>query len=214
MTRLVPAARTRRHLGTAAVLVGLVGLAAGCAPGDDGRTQPAPVQADPPAPASSARSVTTLAKVEGWRGGLEPGDASAVLEVAYDRDTAQVLWEENVPGGLPTGTAPAVDPAVYGSIDDVDFPGQVVALYSSGESGSCPALVDDVATALGTVSITTQARGTTCTDDYWAFSTVLVLDAVDLPPEHTLDGTPATVRDRDLDRDIEVAATVSTYPAP
>lgn len=212
MTTPDPAGRARRYRRMAVVpvgILGILGIAAGCAPTDDGSARASSAQGAPPAPAASAVSVQTLAKVGGWRDGFDPADASTILEIAYDEATAQLLWDENVPGTLPTGTAPAFDPAVYGSIEGVDFTRQVVALYSSGESGSCPSLVSDVATAGADVSITTTARGTACTDDYRTFSAVLVLDAADLPPQDRLDGASATVRD--LDSAVEVVATVSTY---
>src|SRR5690625_7092225 len=88
-------------------------------------------------------SVETLAKLDGWRDGPGYEGPFAVLEIAYDDDTAAMLWEDNVGAGQ----------AAHDGLAEVDLSRQVVALYSSGESGSCPEAVHDVDLDDGTVDI-------------------------------------------------------------
>lgn len=141
-------------------------------------------------------SVETLAKVEGWRPGLEE-DAFAVLEIAYDDDAARALWEENVPADLPRREGTPLDAGVFGELGDVDFAEQVVALYSSGQSGSCPGWVRDVDhDGAGTVDVTRaedMRGGDGCTDDYNAFRVVVALDREDVPDRADLPGVTGTV---------------------
>lgn len=138
----------------------------------------------------SAGSVDVLAKADGWRAGTTPGDRFAVLEVAYDRAAAEALWDENVDADLPARDGNPLEPGVYGNLADVDLDEQVLALYSSGQSGSCPGWVGDVSTgADGTVEVSTVQDlrgGDGCTDDYNAYRVVLALDREDVPSADAL----------------------------
>jgi hypothetical protein len=161
----------------------------GCGDPDQANgTSPPPEEVEAPleeAPdddeADSAR-VTTLVKAEGWRDDLMPGlgDPYAILEVAFDRETAERAWGDNVPADLPEQTGDPADPGIYGSLDDVDFDRQVVAVWSSGESGTCPAWLDDVRVLDdGAVAFTLGSAappGTACTMDYRPYRMVLALD--------------------------------------
>lgn len=138
----------------------------------------------------SAGSAAVLAKADGWRASATPGDSFAVLEVAYDRATAEALWDENVGADLPARDGAPLEPGVYGDLTDVDLDEQVLALYSSGQSGSCPGWVEDVSTSGdGTVEVSTVQDlrgGDGCTDDYNPYRVVLALDREDVPSADAL----------------------------
>ena len=136
-------------------------------------------------------SVTTLAKADGWRHGFQPSDAAfGVLEVAYDAATAQALWDSSVTARLPTREGDPAQEGVYGDLADVDFTEEVVALWSSGESGSCPGWVSDVTTRAGGDVVVTRAEdlqgGNGCTADYNPYRTVIVIDRENLPEASAL----------------------------
>lgn len=150
------------------------------------------------APSPPGEGVETLAKASDWRDGLsvEPGRTFAMLEVAYDRETAETAWRDNVPDDLEARNdeLPA-DPGVYGDLDQVDFDQQAVVVWSSGESGSCPEWLADVDHADGTITVEREAAGGMCTDDYNPYRMVLVIDRERLPsgdelPSARLEGVP------------------------
>lgn len=142
--------------------------------------------------------VVPLAKVQGWRDALGPVAAPfAVLEIAYDRETAERAWRENVPEDLAPGEGVPDEPALYGELDDVDFDRQVVLVWSSGQSGSCPGWLAGVAIGDdGTVEIRRrdtsmradpgEDRPTACTEDYNAYRMVVAVDRDRLPVEADL----------------------------
>ncbi|GGI03397.1 hypothetical protein [Egicoccus halophilus] len=147
------------------------------------------IQDPPPAPADG---VITLAKVDGWRDGLD-GTAFAVLEVAADPETAARAWAENVPDDLtPVDDEPPVTPGRYGELDDVDLDRQVLVVWSSGESGSCPDYLADLSTVDGDVVTVERASAGAgaCTDDYNPYRLVLAVDRDRLPP---VDELPASL---------------------
>lgn len=157
---------TTQMIRGVAVLLGAVVLLAGCSSaGSEEIIDPvAPTYA--PDPTDGA--VVTLAKVDGWRADFAVAVDSSfgVLEVAYDADSARALWDENVADDLPVRTGEPREPGVYGDVGSVDFDEQVVALFSSGQSGSCPTWVQGVETAAdGTVALTTARDVGACTDD-------------------------------------------------
>jgi hypothetical protein len=169
------------------VVVGALALAllAGCGSGDDA-------------------AVTTLAKVDGWRDGLDDASipAFAVLELAYDDADARALWDAAVPDGLPAASGDPVGVGIYGDLAEVDLTTHVVGLWSSGQSGSCPNWLDSVETRDGEVALVAVEDlqgGDACTDDYNAYSQVVVLARNQVPPADALplDGrlTSATVID-------------------
>lgn len=130
----------------------------------------------------------TLAKVDGWDPALdEPlvgeGADHAVLEIAYDEAAARRLWDAAVPASLPERGGTPDEPGVYRSLDDLDPAEEVVALWSSGESGSCSQWVDAVNLEGELVVVTTTTGGglRDCTSDYVAYRSVLALDRDDVP---------------------------------
>jgi hypothetical protein len=141
------------------------------------------------APEPPAETIDTLAKVSGWRDGLteEHGMAFAVLEVADDREAAEVAWRDNVADDLPPRDVdlPA-EPGVYGGLDQVDFERQVVVVWSSGESGSCPEWLTDIDSSDGAITVEREATAAMCTDDHNAYRLVLAVDRDRLPDADAL----------------------------
>lgn len=131
----------------------------------------------------------TLAKVEGWRGGIDVFEPEAILEIAYDAETAQTLWDENVGRGLPDLEGKPRNPGIYGELDDVDFDDEVVGLFSDGESSSCPGWVDRVGEVDGDVDILRvedMGGGDGCLSDHGAYRVVIVIDRDDVPDADAL----------------------------
>jgi hypothetical protein len=150
---------------------------------------------EPPRPPGEA--VETLAKASGWRDALvdELATPFAVLEVAYDRETAEAAWRDNVPGdlGARDDELPA-GPGVYGDLDQVDFDRQAVVVWSSGESG-CPEWLTDIDTVDGVIHIERDATADECPAIYLAYRLVLAVDRDRLPtpdelPSVRLEGVP------------------------
>jgi hypothetical protein len=188
----------RRIVG-ASLVAGALLLVAACAD-PDSAGPPAGAGVDPDA---AAEGVVPLAKVEGWRdesGGV--GTPFAILEIADDRETAERAWRENVPDTLPPAEGVPDAPGRYGSLDEVDFERQAVVVWSSGESGTCPAWLFDVRTRDdGGVEI--EFRSVTdlmdedvmCTMDYRPYRMVLAVDRDRLPdvtelPTEDVHGVP------------------------
>ncbi len=138
-----------------------------------------------------------LAKATSWRDELQGTiDAFAVIEIAYDRETAEHAWQDNVPDDLERrdDELPA-EPGLYGDLDDVDFDRQAVIVWSSGESGSCPGWLADIETRDRTVHVERDATQQECTDDYNPYRMVLAVDRDRLPessdlPHERIEGVP------------------------
>jgi hypothetical protein len=135
--------------------------------------------------------VTPLAKAEGWRDDLGPMlPPFGILEIAYDRPTAEQLWADNVPEGLPEHQGDPEEPGIYGGHDEVDFDRQVVVVWSSGESSTCPGWLADVQVDdAGTVQLEREdAAGVfgACTDDYNPYRLVGAVDRDRVPPPGAL----------------------------
>jgi hypothetical protein len=183
----------RSAVGVVTVLAVIGLVAAGCA---DPEAPGPPVGAGTD-PEAAAEGVVPLAKVEGWRSGFEHAEMPfAVMEIAQDADTAELAWRENVPDGLPPGEGVPDEFGLYGDLAAVDFDRQAVVVWSSGESGTCPAWLFDVRTRDdGAVEL--EQRDTTslveedvmCTMDYRPYRMVLAVDrdllpdAAELPTE-------------------------------
>jgi hypothetical protein len=80
-------------------------------------------------------------------------------------------------------------PGIYGDPAGVDFATEVLVVFSSGQSGTCPGWlagidVDDT----GTVRITTgrHVASGVCTDDYRHYRMVLAVSRDLVPAEHDL----------------------------
>ncbi|QBI21303.1 hypothetical protein ER308_18155 [Egibacter rhizosphaerae] len=146
---------------------------------------------DPPEGPAPDGPVRPLAKVEGWRDGLDPhADPFALLEVAWDRETAETAWANNVPDDLEAGAPDEGEPGRYDDLDAVDFDDEALLVWSSGESGSCPGWLADVATdGDGDLEVTRDSFGAgACTDDYNPYRMVLAVDRDRLPDPEALPG--------------------------
>ena len=161
-------------------------------------------------PGLGSGSLTTLAKVDGWREGFEPPpDTFAVLEVAYDSATAQQMSDENLTADLPERSGEPGDPGRYGDLGDVDFDQQAVALWSGGESGSCPGWVADVEMEDGAVVVTENAEDPQgCSDDFNPFRVLVVVDRSELPDPEEL----ATTKARTSNPYVGKQVLLATYP--
>lgn len=160
----------------------------------------------------TVEGVEPLARAEGWREALvddlESGTFT-ILEIAYDRATAQRAWEENVPDRLPERSRALDRDGRYGSLDDVDFATHVVVVWSGGSS-SCPGWLYGLDTDDGVVRATTRERveGNGCADMFVAYRMVLAVerdllpDAASLPARLVIDG-----------HDFGTRAPVTAYPA-
>lgn len=135
--------------------------------------------------------VVPLAKAVGWRQNLGTGPPPfAIVEIAYDEETANRVWEDNVPRGLRERSGDPERAGLYGDLDGVDFDTQVVVVWSSGESSSCPGWLAAIEVdAAGTVRVERDdASGPfgACTDDYNPYRTILAVDRERLPSRDTL----------------------------
>jgi hypothetical protein len=161
----------------------------------------------------TADGVTTLAKADGWRSALASdevlGGYHALAEIAYDEATARTAWQDAVPDGAPERSGEPREPGVYGDLDDVDFAGQVVVVYSSGQSGACPGWLADISVEDGTVQLAEGRHmpGNGCSDDYNPYRLVLAVDRDRVPAEDDLPTEDVFVDGRDL------AGLITAYPA-
>lgn len=176
-----------------------VGAAAGCAqsePGsgsgpNDGGSEPAAVHEAEP-----------LAKIEGWRSDAARDEMPfGVVEVADDVETAQQAWQDNVPEDIGEGDSDVGEPGMYGSLDDIDFEAQVLIVWHSGESGSCPAWLAGIDTVNGSVIIERgeHSPGDACTDDYNPYRMVLAVDRDQLPEVDQLPTEDVSIDDSIID---------------
>jgi hypothetical protein len=134
---------------------------------------------------SAGSEAGPLAKADGWREGLVErfdGDMPfALVEIAFDRATAELAWAENVPDGLPRRDGRPEQPGRYGDLDAVDFSTHAVVVWSSGQSGTCPAWLADISTRDDAVEIHTAQSGQICTDDYRPYRMLLAVERDRLP---------------------------------
>jgi hypothetical protein len=194
---------TARALASAAFVLL---LATGCAdPGTAGAPGSSPPAAAPPSPNAGEPApfegpVVVLAKAAGWRDDLpSPGSPFALLEIAYDADTAARAWRENVPSGAARTAGDAADPAdpgLFGDLETLDLGRRALVVWSAGESGTCPAWLADVETsAARRVRVTVVADAGPCTMDYRPYRMLLAVDRDRLPgpdelPMTDVDGVP------------------------
>ncbi|MHA3948765.1 hypothetical protein [Cellulomonas bogoriensis] len=119
-----------------------------------------------------------------------PQEAFARLEVAYDEQAARQMWDGNVDPALPVREGNPLEPGVYGDLGDVDLQTQVLALYSAGQSGSCPQWPVSVTTSDGVVQVEVTEDlqgGDGCTDDYNPYRALVVVDRDEVPPVDEID---------------------------
>ena len=146
---------------------------------------------DPPPDLDPAGPVVPLAKADGWRDDLDIDAYHALIEIAYERDTAERAWTDNVPAELPQRAGLPARVGVYATLNEVDFARQAVVVWTAGQSGSCPQWLADLRTrADGTVRLDTAAAGGgVCTDDYNPYRMLLAVDRDRLPDPAALPTT-------------------------
>ncbi|MFW6194953.1 MAG: hypothetical protein ACOC5M_00335 [Chloroflexota bacterium] len=165
-------------------------------------------------------SFVPLMKAEGWRPELEEPRLSgsrpafAVVEIAFDRETAERAWAENVEPSLPRRSGTPEEPGIYGDLEQVDLEKEAIIVWSSGESSSCPAWLADINVtddARVTIQIEDDTGGwfgtdlfAACTDDYNPYRMIVAVDRGSLPapddlPTENVSGIPSGL--------------VTTYPA-
>lgn len=93
--------------------------------------------------------VRPIAKVEGWApsavAAFDGAQPFAVVEVVFDRESAEKALRDTIPDDLEQRTGEPRNPGLYGSLDAVDFESHAIVLWSSGESGTCPGWLADLA---------------------------------------------------------------------
>lgn len=152
----------------------------------------------PPEPPEPADGVRPLAKVAGHDVGGPVHDRNgpvndrvdfAELAVAFDADAGAQLWDAAVPADLPHASD-VTDAGRHGNPDSVDWDQQALALWRSGQSGSCPETLVDVAVAdNGTVEVAIDrdtGPGLGCQEDYNPYRMVLAIDRDHLPATDAL----------------------------
>ncbi|GGI04967.1 META domain-containing protein [Egicoccus halophilus] len=100
--------------------------------------------AAPTAGAATSSAAMPLMKVDGWREELQPATVVSVLEIAFDRQTAERAWQDNTPAGLANVAGTPTDPGIYATLEDVDFDTHALAVWSSRQWSDCPGWAADV----------------------------------------------------------------------
>ncbi len=177
-------------------VVAFIGLAVaivlgGCTSSSSPAAEPRPASpaTEPTSPATATSvpvPVRTLAKVDDWRPHLvTPPVALSALEIAYDADTARLLWQDNVPADLPAQQGDPLQFGVYGDLGSVDFTDHVVALWSSGQSTGCPRWASTIYRADGGEFVVEEDVDTggndVCLDDRRVYRTVVVIERAQVP---------------------------------
>ena len=145
----------------------------------------------PPEPQDPEGPVRPLAKADGWRTALEGRtDAFAILEIAWDPDTATQAWDDNVPADLEDAEPDGGTAGRYRELETVDFDEEALVVWTSGESGSCPGWLADVeAAGGGDVAVGRDSASVgVCTDDYNPYRMVVAVDRRRLPEPDDLPG--------------------------
>lgn len=138
-------------------------------------------------------TVAVLADVEGWDPGLEELLAdevwpeNAVLEIAYDEAAVEQLLDLAVPVGEDAGR---------GDGEVVDLDREVLALWSSGQSGTCPETVRSVRRSgdLVVLTVDLDGRKSDCQDDWHPYREIMVLDRAQVPDRRALGSATAELR--------------------
>lgn len=157
-------------------------------------------------------AVTVLAKADGWRDGLQEsaGHPYLWIEVATDPATARQAWEDNVPTELPRGEGRPDEPGLYVPFEDIDLDTQALVVVSSGESGTCPAWVEDLRVLADRVEVDLgSVDELACTDDFNPYRLVLAVDRDRLP---ATDDLPLTTIDVPSENLTDVEGQMVRYP--
>ncbi len=132
--------------------------------------------------------IEALAKVPAWREEMQSrvADPSAVIEIAYDAESAERAWAENVPAEFASGRPP--DYGLYRTMDKVDFETQAVVVWSSGESSGCPGWLADIRWSGEALEVERESysRSGVCTLDYRPYRMIMAIDRDKLPPGEAL----------------------------
>lgn len=173
------------HSARASLLVIALMALSACGEPPAGRTQE--VETEQVATEQVAGPVIPLMKAEGFRSDLV-GQFWSLLEVAYDRATAERAWQASVRPGLEARSGEPLEPGLYGDLDSVDFRTHAVAVWSAGESGWCPGWLGDIRTTGRRVKVTVAEHmpGDGCTDDYNAYTMVVAIERARLPEKADL----------------------------
>lgn len=160
----------------------------------------------------SELSVVPLAKAEGHRDGVDLLALSpplhGVLEIAFDPESARQAWDDNTSADLADQEGLPEEPGVYGDLGDVDFETHVVAVWSSGDSSTCPGYVSGIEVDdEGSVDIALEDAGDSsqpCTADYNPYRMVFALERERVP---SADGLPThdVIGREHLETDVLVA---------
>lgn len=121
-----------------------------------------------------------------------------VLEIAFDRERAEALWQNHVPEGLPAGNGDdlAVS-AQFGDLDDVDFDRQVVVLWWASQSGGCGEELTRTNVADGgTVELDVAVEGGGCADLRNTYHQVAAVSRSAVPEPQDLPTADVTGMDR------------------
>ena len=140
--------------------------------------------------------VATLAKNYETPAAVDhPPSPDVTLELAFDHDTAELLWGKHVPDDLPRRRGEPYRAGIHGDIDRVDFDNQAIALWWGGEA-TCPQSVTDVQlSGRSTVELHTTEEEPTCADMEVSFRMVLAIDRDRLPNVSQLPGNLVVVTD-------------------
>jgi hypothetical protein len=161
----------------------------------------------------AAGDLQPLSKATGWRDGLiEDFDEQpyALVEIAFDQETAERAWEQNVPDGLAQRSGAPEEDGHYGALEGVNFDTHAVLVWSAGQSGSCPGWLAGIDTDdAGVVEVTTGVRGDVCTDDYNAYRMVVAVERDRLPDPAWLPVTDVLIDGQAL----AASSLVDAYPA-
>jgi hypothetical protein len=156
-----------------------------------------------------ADGVTVLAKADGWSPSVQGEQFSrfgGVLEIAYDEKTARAAWAAVVPADLPELSGSPEEPGRYGAFEAVDLDEQVLAVFSGGQSGTCPSWLRDVSVEDGRIVLEQHVPDGSCTSDYRPYRVVLALDRDKVPATDDLPTEDVVVSGLD-------DGLVVTYPA-
>lgn len=137
-------------------------------------------------------TVAVLADLEGWDPQLwqlagETRPETAVLEIAYDAAAVEQLVDLAVPVGEDAGR---------GDGEVVDLDREVLALWSSGQSATCPETMRSVRRSgdLVVLTVDLDGRKSDCQDDWHPYREVMVLDRAQVPDRRALGSATAELR--------------------
>jgi hypothetical protein len=165
----------------------------------------------------SELSVAPLAKVEDHRDGRDLFRLSpplyGVLEIAFDPESARQAWEDNTSTDLEDREGLPEEPGIYGDLGDVDFETHVMAVWSSGESSTCPGYVSGVEVHdEGSVEIALDDAGDSsqpCTADYDPYRMVFAVERDRVP---SADELPTNDVAGSVSEGLETDILVAEYP--